>query len=665
MPVNRIFAVVIVCLAATLPCVAQTTGQERIDLAPASKADWVGGGPPGGEICGIAQDRRNPQVLYAGTTSGIFKSTSGGDVWVVASNGLPRLSGLCYRLEIDPRRSAILFAEVFGRIYKTIDGGANWAPIDSGLTDQSSSLPAIDPTNPDRLYTESGGGIFKSLNGGKSWTAVRATGLQGKEIETALIVDPTNPATLYVGTYEGIFESKDTAESWSSADFGISDKHISTLAMDPTNSAILYAAASDRVFQTLTSGASWKDVGTSFPGGVQSLVVDPSDPATLYVATETQVYVMQSGGTWRRITPDVADIVINSFVVDLLKSSTLFACTWTGLFRSTNAGKTWSVSSSGLTPQNVRQLAVLGPDGRTVFAVGLYGMLFKSANYGDHWDAVSGLPRGRIWAVTADSTGGRMIFTMVDDEIYESSDAGITWSLVRINSSLTATSLPILNSSQSVIRADFRDRILYSLDGGATWSLFKPRLPNPYLSPSVWIHPHDSQILFASDLTSGLYRSRDGGQSWNQISQAPRSLGYSLFLDVNQAETMYMLTHEGSFPSHAYKSTDGGFRWEPMRIDASPDGTVEFLAMVPSKPTILFAGIENDSDAFPRPRTLLRSTNGGASWTLANSGLPSTAGLGSIISAPSDDAILYLGVAGAGVFKSADGGEHWRPTAAR
>ncbi len=475
---KRILAVVVVCMAAALPCIAQTTAPKRIDLAPANKADRAGGGPPGGEICGIVQDRRNPHVLYAGTISGIFKSTSGGDGWVVASNGLPRLGGSCYRLEIDPRRSAILFAEVSRRIYKTIDGGANWTPTDADLTD-SSSLPAIDPTNPDRLYTESGGRIFKSLNGGRSWRTVRATGLQGKELETDFIIDPTNTATLYVGTNEGIFKSSDTSESWSPADSGLSDKHISTLTVDPTNSAILYAAASDRVFQTLTSGASWKDMGHSFPGGVQSLIVDPSNPTTLYVASETEVFVVQSGGEWQRITPDVADIVINSFAVDLLNSSTLFTCTWTGLFRSANAGKTWSDSSTGLVQQSVRQLAVLGPNGRTVFAVGLYGLLFKSANYGDQWDAVSGLPRGRIWAVTVDSTGRGVIFTMVGDEIYESRDGGVTWSLVRIDSSLTASSLPTLNSSQStVIRADFRDSILYSLDGGATWSLFKPRLPS-------------------------------------------------------------------------------------------------------------------------------------------------------------------------------------------
>ncbi len=241
---------------------------------------------------------------------------------------------------------------------------------------------------------------------------------------------------------------------------------------------------------------------------------------------------MQSGGTWQRITPEVAGIVINSFAVDIQNSSALFTCTWTGLFRSTNAGKTWSDSSSDLTTQAVRQLASLGADGRTVFAVGLSGMLFKTSNYGDTWDVISGLPSGRIQAVTADSTGERIIFVMVDDQIYESRDAGSTWSVVHIDSVLTASSLPILDSGlSSVIRADFRDRILYTLDGGVTWSLFQPRLPIPfpYTSPSVSVDPHNSQILFAANLTSGLYRSRDGGKTWEHLSETPRSLGIPFF----------------------------------------------------------------------------------------------------------------------------------------
>ena len=76
---NRVLAIVIVYLTTALACIAQVTGPERTELTPAGSADRKGGGPPGSEICGIVHDRRNSQVLYAGTTSGIFKSTNGGD----------------------------------------------------------------------------------------------------------------------------------------------------------------------------------------------------------------------------------------------------------------------------------------------------------------------------------------------------------------------------------------------------------------------------------------------------------------------------------------------------------------------------------------------------------------------------------------------------------
>jgi photosystem II stability/assembly factor-like uncharacterized protein len=662
---NRIVAIVVVSLVASLPCIAQTPGS---GLPPATKADWIGGGPPGGQICGIAQDGHNPEILYVGTNSGIFKSTDGGQSWSIASNGLPRITGFCYHLEIDPSRPAILYTEADAQIFKTIDGGANWEPIDAGFS--TDSVPSIDPTNTDRLYITGPGDnrIAKSMNGGKSWTLVGTVPLSGDErLNTSIIVDNTNPAILYVGTGEGVFKSKDSGQTWSSASSDLAHSYIEAMTMDPTNSAILYAASRGKLFQSTTAGASWQLVGDSLTGGFQSLVVDPSNPSKLYVATENQLFVSPERGTWQRITPDIADIVINSFALDLRNSSTLFTSTWTGLFRSSNAGKTWTDSSSGLTSQDFRQLAVLGADGRTVFAAGLYGLLFKSADYGDHWDSVSGLPRGRIWAVTADATGSRMVFTIVDEQIYVSRDAGVTWSLATVNDASTVSSLPrTLESNQpNVIRADFRDKVLYSLDAGETWSLFKPRSPIREPSPSVWIHPHNSQILFASGLSGGLYRSHDGGQTWDRLSETPGSLSYSLFLDVNQDETMYMMNNGGSFPNGTYKSTDGGFHWEPLLVDVPLDAFPEFLAMIPSKPTVLFMALAEDSSCCPRPTSLFKSIDQGIHWSRADSGLPERAGVGPIASAPADASILYLSVGGAGVFKSTDGGEHWRPTDAR
>lgn len=343
----------------------------------------------------------------------------------------------------------------------------------------------------------------------------------------------------------------------------------------------------------------------------------------------------------------------------------LFTRTWSGSSGSTNAGKMKSDSSSDLTSQNVRQLAILGPNGQAIFAASFSGRLFKSSDHGDHWNAVGGLPSGRAWAVAADATGSRIIFAMVDDSIYQSRDAGATWFRVGVDATSTVNSLPTLDLSQPlVIRADFRDRILYSVDGGESWSLFMPHLPISDPFPSVWVHPHESQALYASGLIGGLFRSRDGGRTWNQVSEAPRSLNYTFFVDVNRAETMYMLTHEGSFPSHTYKSIDNGSHWEPMLVDVSLNASPEFLAMIPSEPTVLFIALADHRSCCPRPTTLFKSIDQGSHWRRADSGLPKGKGVGSIVPLRDDPSILYL-VGETGVFKSTDGGEHWHRTGAR
>jgi hypothetical protein len=246
----------------------------------------------------------------------------------------------------------------------------------------------------------------------------------------------------------------------------------------------------------------------------------------------------------------------------------------------------------------------------------------------------------------------------------------MTWSQIRIDSPSSDAPLPTLDSGQpAVIRADFRNGVLYSLDGGVTWWFFRPLIPTLRGAPrvlSLWVDPHNVQTLFAGGLLAGgsLYRSRDGGQTWVQASEAPRALHYSLFLDPNHTGTIYMLTREGSFPGHTYKSTDNGFHWEPMLVDVPLDAFPEFLAMIPSKPTVLFMMLADDSD-FPRPTSLFKSIDQGAHWTIAGSGLPRTARVGPIASAPGDGSTLYLSVGGAGVFKSTDGGEQWRPTGSR
>jgi photosystem II stability/assembly factor-like uncharacterized protein len=80
------------------------------------------------------------------------------------------------------------------------------------------------------------------------------------------------------------------------------------------------------------------------------------------------------------------------------------------------------------------------------------------------------------------------------------------------------------------------------------------------------------------------------------------------------------------------------------------------LVIDPLNPATLYVGA--------RIAGVFKSTDGGASWTSANSGLPASQGvsIGPLVIDPLNPATLYAGTSNAGVFKSADGGATWQPT---
>ena len=184
---------------------------------------------PGSDVWVIAIDPLHPDTLYAGTLGwGVYKSTNGGEDWVLKPNGL--FNPYVVSIVIDPQNSQILYAascgaEPFlGNAFKSIDGGESWTEVDSGffpprwpetppgdtVRGDISSL-AINPLNPNILYIgvklsveedppfiKSWYTVYKSTNGATSWARVDS-GLPLVDYVIALAVDPKHPDTVYVG----------------------------------------------------------------------------------------------------------------------------------------------------------------------------------------------------------------------------------------------------------------------------------------------------------------------------------------------------------------------------------------------------------------------------------------------------------------------------------
>jgi len=171
-----------------------------------------------------------------------------------------------------------------------------------------------------------------------------------------------------------------------------------------------------------------------------------------------------------------------------------------------------------------------------------------------------------------------------------------------------------------------------SLDGGKTWQ--KKGLPNSRHIPRIRVHPKNPDIVYAAvmgDLYTstderGVYRSRDGGDTWKKILFANADAGaVDLVLDPNNPRVIFASTwrirrtpyslESGGEGSALWMSTDGGDTWTDIsQNEGLPEGPLGIIgvAVSPVNSDRVFAIIEaNDGGVF-------RSDDGGKTWSMTN-----------------------------------------------
>ncbi|HEV2952871.1 MAG TPA: hypothetical protein VG015_02125, partial [Candidatus Dormibacteraeota bacterium] len=187
---------------------AQAVAPVRASLvSPASTAPWtqvgpsgqtVGGSPWGdsGRVQSIAFDPTNPQVVYAGTsTGGVWKTTDEGRTWVPLTDSQNSLTAGA--LAVGPNPSDIYeftgtdasnfhFSTVEGGVLASTDAGQTWSRVDGTFFDHrfSDNSLVADQLKPNLIYAAvpdsdpngwtgaaTAGGVYKSIDGGQHWTA--------------------------------------------------------------------------------------------------------------------------------------------------------------------------------------------------------------------------------------------------------------------------------------------------------------------------------------------------------------------------------------------------------------------------------------------------------------------------------------------------------------
>jgi photosystem II stability/assembly factor-like uncharacterized protein len=593
-------------------------------------------------------------------------SSAGVNRWTTSGPDVGNVKALA----IDPSAPATLYAGTDGGVFKSINGGQSWTAINSGLTDTIVDALAIDPSAPATLYAGTNlGGVFKSTNAGQSWTAVNV-GLTNTRVQ-ALAIDPSAPATLYAGTFGivsgGVFKSSNGGQSWTAVG-GLADYLIDVLAIDPSAPATLYAGAGGGVFKSTNGGQSWTAInsGLTHPlPTVRALAIDPSAPATLYAGTAGPGVSLgvvsggvfkstNAGQSWTAVNVGLPGTVVFALAIDPSAPATLYAGTYGGVFKSTNGGQSWTAVNVGLIGTAVQVLA-LDPSAPVTLYAGTYGGgTFRSSNGGQSWTAVSaGLTDTSVQALAIDPSAPTTLYAGTLYGVFKSSNAGQSWTAV--NAGLTGPygniqevfALAIDPSAPATLYAG-GNGIFKSSNAGQSWTAINSGLTDTSVQ-ALAIDPSAPATLYAGT-PYGAFRSSNGGLSWTAVNAGLTGpYGniqevFALAIDPSAPATLYAGTYGGVF-----KSTNAGQSWTAVNVGLT-NTRVTALAIDPLAPATLYAGTQSGG--------VFKSSNGGQRWTAVNSGLASTL-VNALAIDPSAPATLYVGTDGGGVFKSTNGGQSW------
>ncbi|MBF0559753.1 MAG: putative Ig domain-containing protein, partial [Nitrospirae bacterium] len=280
----------------------------------------------------VVVDPTNGQIIYAGTTGGVYKTTTGGSSWVAVNSGPSET--YVSSIAIDPTNSHTIYAGTYWP-YKSSDGGTSWTLINSAPLNTNAYSFAIDPTNSQIIYAGTQlNGIYKTTNGGSSWSAVNS-GIANTSV-WALAIDPTNTQTIYAGTSGGAYKTTNGGSSWTAVNSGMTNTQVNSLAIDPTNTQIVYAGTNSGVYKTTNGGTSWTAVNSGMSGrSVNSLAIDPTNSQTIYAGTSGGVYKTTNSGTsWTAVNSGMSNATVYSLAIDPTNSQTIYAGTGNGVYKT-------------------------------------------------------------------------------------------------------------------------------------------------------------------------------------------------------------------------------------------------------------------------------------------------------------------------------------------
>jgi photosystem II stability/assembly factor-like uncharacterized protein len=639
----------------------------------------------------VGFDQVAPNIIYVGTARGLFRSANAGEEF---QQVIP--SGYITDIAIAPSDPHVAYASrhpkhdsTQGQVYRTADRGLTWRRVFSASPSEKMRIVklVVHPTDAETVYlvagktwfAESPGALYRSTDGGVNWSRL-AEGC-GEILDMAL--DPSDPRVMYVTTHVDLpgwqwagclYKSVDEGQTWEKkAD------HTGAVLLKEDQPEVVRVVDVGRdaqdpesgVWESVDGGGSWRrksspsdwDPGWQVRGWVyekasavaKTLGQDLSDPDAIFWVDGQFVFGSVDGGTrfqnlfthevrsgwWR--TRGISNTCVISLAISEASPDEIYASFFDlGLWRSTDRGVSWqscnhedythdwkgrggntSTVLADPTRPGVVWATMAEPMSESTLLRSRGGGAIGSWEYANH-----GMPRGYISGLSLDRASHedeRTLFVTCDGDVYRSTDDGQQWSRVLADAACRFTAVDQLNGK--LVYAGGEGGLWRSLEGGTlgTWQ----RIGTAEMVGG-------SIERFWSSGYEGVYDIRPDPSNSGWVYVAVKGKGKGL-----------------------YRSKDSGDTWDKLWTD----DYMRCVAVDPRNPDILYATSSAVMTSGGDPEGshgVIRSTDGGKSWTQVNEGLAWPFAIPVAVDTQ-NPSVVFVGSPGTGYHKRVFGDRCVRP----
>jgi photosystem II stability/assembly factor-like uncharacterized protein len=553
----------------------------------------------GQQITNILVDPQDPHRVFVAVLGhpygpnserGVFRSTDGGETWqkILYKDEDTGATDLAF----DPQNPQILYTDMWssrrppwttgspleghtGGLFKSTDGGETWNPLSKGLPTNAQGLGrigfGISPSNPNRIYAlvdaaPEVGGLYRSDDAGESWQRVNhEERIWGRGSDFAWVrVSPENPDIIYICN-TSTYRSSDGGVNFTAIKGAPGGDDYHTVWINPENPRIILLAADQGATITVNGGETWSSWYNQPTAQFYHVITDNQFPYWVYGGQqESGSAGIASRSDWGEITfrdwHPVGTEEYGYVAPDPLHPNLIYGGKATRFDMIT--GQTQDVSP----------------------------VILRSGKY--RFNRTAPL----IFSPAAPHT-----LYLGSNVLFKSSDAGHSWQI--ISPDLTREDPGVPPNIGSLIADDPAQ----GKHRGVIYSL----------APS----PLDANLIWAGTDDGLIWLSRDGGQNWREVSP-PGLTAWSKIaqLDASHFDPNGVYAAVNRFRlddlhPYIYRSHDGGQTWEKITNGLPDDASVNVVREDPVRQGLLFAGTE---------RAIYVSFNDGDSWQSLQLNLPAT-----------------------------------------